>query len=223
MLDKKPYDLLGNLTAMRCPSPVNQPPGWHELLRVLPFRYPFEDEQYFETGQGRRILLRPVRVGDTPAYTEMFQRLHRDDVRFRFFSYLKQLPDQELQRFQQIDYDLNVNFVALGITQSHEREMLGVVGATLCPEDSSAEFGLLIRTDQKGHGLGRALMKKLIRACIDRGIITLRAEVMMHNRPMLDLARSLGFQFFYQADGSYMEVLLRAMDSRPDRPRRRPR
>lgn len=200
------FDLLSSLAALRCPLPIQLPGEWLELLRPLPFRYPLEDEQYIETSSGRRILLRPIRPGDSPAYKAMFQQLDWDDVRFRFFSYLKQLPSNELLRFQKIDYDLNINYIALGITKSHEREMLGVVGATIIPDESTAEFGLLIRSDQKGQGLGRVLMNKLISACTGRGIDTLRAEVMPRNTPMLSLARTLDFQFFYQADGTYVEI-----------------
>jgi acetyltransferase len=209
MPEKQMFDLLGNLSALRCPPPVRIPGEWRELQRPLPFRYPLEDEQYIETSHGRRILLRPVRPGDSSAYEAMFQLVDRDDVRFRFFSYLKQLPSNELRRFQKIDYDLNINYIALGITASNQREMLGVVGATVVPEESSAEFGLLIRSDQKGLGLGRMLMEKLICACAVRGIGTLRAEVMTRNSPMLSLMRKMDFQLFYQADGSYVEIKLR--------------
>ncbi|HXK56613.1 MAG: GNAT family N-acetyltransferase [Gammaproteobacteria bacterium] len=210
------FDLLTSLSALRCPPPLHLPAEWRELLRPLPFRYPLEDEQYIETSAGRRVLLRPIRPGDSAAYEAMFHLVARDDVRFRFFSYLKQLPSNELLRFQKIDYDLNINYIALGITASHEREMLGVVGATVVPEESSAEFGLLIRSDQKGRGLGRMLMEKLIGACMDRGIATLRAEVMTRNLPMLALVRKMDFQFFYQADGSYVEIRLRLRREKRD-------
>jgi len=209
MPDMRKFDLLSNLAALRCPPPVQLPAEWRELRRPLPFRYPSEDEQYIEAVSGSRVLLRPVRPGDSPAYEAMFRLVHKDDVRFRFFSYLKQLPSNELLRFQNIDYDLNINYIALGITISQEREMLGVVGATIVPEESTAEFGLLIRSDQKGQGLGRQLMNKMIRACVDRGIGTIRAEVMTRNLPMLSLVRSMGFDFSYQADGTYVEIMLR--------------
>ena len=207
------FDPLSNLASLRCPPPVRLPGEWLELLRPLPFRYPLEDEQYIATSGGRRILLRPIRPGDAPAYEAMFQRLDRDDVRFRFFSYLKQLPSNELLRFQKIDYDLNINYIALGITKSHEREMLGVVGATIVPEESTAEFGLLIRSDQKGQGLGKMLLRKLISACTGRGINTLRAEVMPRNAAMLALVRTLDFQFHYQADGTYVGIKRRLREA----------
>lgn len=209
MPDPQKFDLLANLATLRCPAPLHLPGAWRELARPLPFRYPLEDEQYIETRGGQRLLMRPIRPGDASAYEAMFQQVERDDIRFRFFSYLKQLPSNELLRFEKIDYDLNINFIALGISASQQREMFGVVGATLFPEHSSAEFGLLVRSDQKGYGLGRMLMEKLIYACNGRGIGTLRAEVMTRNAPMLSLMRKMGFQFFYQADGSYVELRLR--------------
>ena len=212
MPDTQKFNLLANLAALRCPAPIHLPAAWHELARPLPFRYPLEEEQYFATKGGQRVLLRPIRPGDTSAYEAMFKQVERDDIRFRFFSYLKQLPSNELLRFENIDYDLNLNIIALGNTRSHQREMLGVVGATLFPQHASAEFGLLVRSDQKGCGLGRMLMEKLIYACGDRGIATLHGEVMMRNTPMLTLMRKLGFMFIYQSDGSYVEVKLRLFE-----------
>ena len=95
MPETQKFELLSNLTALGCPRPVRLPGAWRELRRPLPFRYPLEDEQYLATSTGRRVLLRPIRPGDSSAYEAMFELVERDDVRFRFFSYLKQLPSNE--------------------------------------------------------------------------------------------------------------------------------
>jgi len=71
---------------------------------------------------------------------------------------------------------------------------LGVVRAAADPDNCDAEFGIIIRPERKGAGLGPPLMRKLIAFQRDRGTQRLVATVVCENRHMLDLAKELGFQ-----------------------------
>ena len=61
------------------------------------------------------------------------------------------------------------------------------------PDNQDAEFGIIVRSAQKGEGLGALLMDKLIRTLRERGTRRLVATVLTENQRMLDLARELGF------------------------------
>ena len=62
------------------------------------------------------------------------------------------------------------------------------------PDNTSAEFAVLVRSDLKGRGLGRVLLEKLIRYCASRGTQELIGDVLAGNAPMLHLAARLGFK-----------------------------
>jgi acetyltransferase len=66
---------------------------------------------------------------------------------------------------------------------------------------------LLVRSDLKGRGLGRALMNKLVRYCRDRGTGELFGDVLTDNASMFALAEELGFRRNSVHDGSIRVVL----------------
>jgi acetyltransferase len=69
-----------------------------------------------------------------------------------------------------------------------------VVRATTDADNDTAEFGVLIRSDLKGQGLGRLLMQKMLAYLRERGTRQLVATVLRVNQGMRQLAQSLGFQ-----------------------------
>ena len=62
------------------------------------------------------------------------------------------------------------------------------------PDNVDAEFGVIVRSDLKGSGLGLLLMQKLIAYLRSQGTQRLVATVLDYNDRMLKLARELGFE-----------------------------
>ena len=62
------------------------------------------------------------------------------------------------------------------------------------PDNISAEFGVIVRSELKGGGLGRILMDKLIRYLRANGTRRLEAVVLQENTRMLEMARRLGLR-----------------------------
>jgi acetyltransferase len=118
---------------------------------------------------------------------------------------IRVMPHSELARYTQIDYEREMAFIAY---TPDERETLGVVRAITDPDNARAEFAVIVRSDVKGRGLGRALLEKMIRYCRARGTRELVGQVLAENRRMLSLARDLGFQAHYDAEARVIEVRL---------------
>jgi acetyltransferase len=68
-----------------------------------------------------------------------------------------------------------------------------VARAAVDPDNITAEFAVVVRSDLKGHGLGALLMDKLLRYCRARGTRQMVGETLPDNQRMLELARRLGF------------------------------
>jgi acetyltransferase len=75
------------------------------------------------------------------------------------------------------------------------------VRATCDPDNHDAEFGIVVRSDLKGGGLGQRLMQKMIDCLRARGTQRLVATVLHENARMLELARELGFVHDKQQPG----------------------
>ncbi|MCY1370889.1 Acetyltransferase (GNAT) family protein [compost metagenome] len=85
-------------------------------------------------------------------------------------------------------------FIATRATPEGGEETLGTVRATVDPDDHTAEFGVIVRSDLKGSGLGHRLMNKMIQYLRARGTQRLVGTVLRINQGMLELAHTLGFQ-----------------------------
>jgi acetyltransferase len=120
-------------------------------------------------------------------------------MRLRFFNVRRSLPHTELARLVQIDYAREMAFIALAPDADGRLETLGVVRAIADPDNVQAEFAVIVRSDLKGKGLGKLLMKKLIAYCRSRGTAELVGEALPDNRGVLLLTAGLGFTHQKQA------------------------
>ncbi len=152
--------------------------------------------------RGRTLTLRPIRPEDEAQHLEFLSRLDPVDVRLRIFYSRRGIERSELARLTQIDYEREIAFIATApIEQGGGEETLGVVRATCDPDNHDAEFGIVVRSDLKGGGLGRRLMQKMIDCLRARGTQRLVATVLHENTRMLELARELGFVHDEQQPG----------------------
>jgi len=173
--------------------------------------YPQELEEY-KDWEGRKLLLRPIRPEDAPQHVQFFRTLDPEDIRFRMFTQMRELPPSQLARLTQIDYDREMAFIAT-VSTGAGAETLGVARAVADPDNVSAEFAVIVRSDLKGKGLGALLMNKLIRYCRARGTHDLVGDALPHNHRVLQLARRLGFSVTPNAQNGTMSMRLVLQDA----------
>jgi acetyltransferase len=164
--------------------------------------------------RGRSLTLRPIRPEDEAQHLEFLTHLDPEDVRLRVFYSRRSIEHTELARLTQIDYEREIAFLAVATGPDGLEQTLGVVRAITDPDNFAAEFGIVVRSELKGEGLGELLMRKLIRYLQERGTQHLLATVLRENQRMLDLALLLGFtrRPAVHADGT-VEV---ALDLNPE-------
>jgi acetyltransferase len=153
--------------------------------------YPAELEESVELAQ-RTLRLRPIRPEDFAQHKRFLSRCSPEDLHTRFLSTFRELPDAEIARLTQIDYDREMAFIAEE-SESCGAETLGVARVSTDPDNLEAEFAILVRSDFKRHGLGRVLLAKLIRYCGERGTARMTSSVLSGNARMLGLGAALGF------------------------------
>lgn len=162
--------------------------------------------------QGRTLTLRPIRPEDETQHRAFLAQLDPDDIRMRVFYSRRSIEHSELARLMQIDYEREMAFVAVASDPSDPtapEQTLGVVRAQVDPDNREAEFGVIVRSDLKGQGLGELLMDKLIRYLRAHGTQQLVGTVISDNRRMLALAHELGFvQSATDADGDTRDIHL---------------
>ncbi len=169
------------------PSEVEMP-GPNPRLAIRP--YPNQWEASVKTSQGLPVLIRPIRPTDEPLLAAFQTQLLPEDIRFRFLAPRKEFSHKTNARFTQIDYARAMAFVAM---RQDQRELIGVARLAADPDYRRAEYAVIVRSDLKGVGLGRALMHHLIRYAESEGLRELYGDVLTANERMLQMCRELGF------------------------------
>lgn len=144
--------------------------------------------------KGQTVTLRPIRPEDEPQHRAFLERLDPEDIRLRVFHSRRHIEHSELARLTQIDYAREMAFIATRPLDGGGEETLGAVRVVIDPDNRDAEFGVIVRSDLKGGGLGRRLMDKMTAHLRQRGTHRLVGTVLRENSGMLELARALGFQ-----------------------------
>lgn len=158
--------------------------------RFAIFPYPKEWERTIELADGQPALVRPVRPEDDAMFRQFFTHVTDEDLRLRFFQSVRHFSHEFIARLTQLDYARSIALVAIH-PQTHE--MLGAVRLHADANYEKGEYGILVRSDLKGHGIGWKLMQIMIEYAQWQGLKLIEGQVLRENRTMLAMCESLGF------------------------------
>ncbi|WP_372380977.1 bifunctional acetate--CoA ligase family protein/GNAT family N-acetyltransferase [Xanthomonas sp. NCPPB 1754] len=158
--------------------------------RFAIFPYPKEWERQIGLGDGTHALVRPVRPEDDALFRAFFARVTDEDLRLRFFQSVKHFSHEFIARLTQLDYARSIALVAI---DPKTGDMLGAVRLHADADYQRGEYGILIRSDLKGHGIGWQLMRIMIEYARWLGLKQIEGQVLRENRTMLAMCQSLGF------------------------------
>jgi len=148
---------------------------------------------------GSTAFVRPVRPEDDALFRAFFARVSDEDLRLRFFQSVKHFSHEFIARLTQLDYARSIALVAL---DPRTGEMLGAVRLHADADYHSGEYGILIRSDLKGHGIGWRLMTIMIEYAKWLGLDTVEGQVLRENSTMIAMCQSLGFTTRLDPDDS---------------------
>ena len=163
-----------------------------ERSRLALAPYPAELEHFAKLRDGRRYRIRAIHPTDEPALIRMLSQAGPEDIRLRFFRYIRQFTHAMAARMTQIDYDREMSLVA--VPEQGEEEVLGMSTLVFDPDSREAEYAVLIRREYAGQRLGLQLMQDILDYAAARGTASVYGDVLMENAGMLGLAQRLGFR-----------------------------
>jgi acetyltransferase len=159
--------------------------------RFAIFPYPTEWERSIALSDGGKAFVRPVRPEDEALFRAFFARVSDDDLRLRFFQSVKHFSHEFIARLTQLDYARSIALVAV---DPKSGDMLGAVRLHADADYDRGEYGILIRSDLKGHGIGWKLMQIMIEYAGWQGLNVVEGQVLRENSTMLAMCRTLGFK-----------------------------
>lgn len=176
-----------------------------DRLAIRP--YPRDLETNLSDAQGARYALRPIRPDDMALLKAFVLACDPEDIRMRFLTALRALPDPLAARLSQIDYRREMAFLAFA---EEDGRLAGVARLAADPDNERAEFAAIVRSDLKGRGLGTRLVAHVLdyaRAC---GVAEVFGDTLADNARMLALSQDLGFEVrTHASDPSLVEMVKR--------------
>ena len=179
----------------------NRMPPWHEHVRLA---------------NGRDILIRPIRPEDAGPMQAAFSLLEPDEIRQRFLHPMKELSAQQAERLTRPDPRRDFALVAAEPLPPGEALVGAVARISIDDNGSDAQFAILVSHYVNGMGLGRHLMRRLVRWAKGRKVRRVYGDVLESNLPMQVLATSLGFRQEATGEPGLVRVVL---DIPPPKPK----
>ena len=161
------------------------------LPRVAIRPYPSRYVQQASLKDGTPITVRPIRPEDEPALVRFHGTLSDQTVYFRYFHFMnldQRVSHERLTRICFNDYDRQMALVATA-----GPEIIGVARFTRLRATKSAEFAMIVSDRCQRRGLGELLLRQLVAVARREELEALTGDTMFENRPMIELARKIGF------------------------------
>jgi acetyltransferase len=165
-----------------------RPHGEHAILAIPP--YPEHLSAIWES-KGQRFIIRPIRPEDAEAHAAFVNRVPPEDIRYRFFSAMKQVSPEQMARLTQIDYEREMAFIAV---REEDHATVGVSRLVREGVAPRGEFAIVVEPSVKGLGLAAHLMQRLIDWGRASGLAEITGTILADNQPMLGFVRHLGFE-----------------------------
>lgn len=162
-------------------------------------RYPEDLETYRSTKTGFQLFFRPVKITDEPLLKDFFYALSDRSLHRRFLSWRTDIPHERLQDFVIIDYTKEVSILAIIGDQENEI-IVGLSQYGVDEATHTAEVALAVRDDYQNRGIGSELLSYLTYLAKREGFLGFTAEVLVENRPMLQVFEQGGFDITRQTE-----------------------
>jgi len=151
------------------PAPVRRPSRPNKVRKL---RLP----------DGTRVLVRPIREADAPAFARAYSRLSAESLRRRHLNAAFRLTARDLRYLTAVDHPEQIAFVSI---DPGTGDILGSARYFRFPNHpNTAEMAIEVIDDWQGRGVGRLLLRRLSEHAKAHGIDKFTALVAAGKLPM---------------------------------------
>ena len=141
---------------------------------------------------GSTVTIRPIRPEDRDIEQAFVSNLSPNSRYLRFFSAVRDLSPQMLDRFTHVDYPRQMALIATVQAEGKELE-IGVARYAPGSSGNAVEFAVVVADEWQGLGIGRELLRHLFDTARLAGFERIEGLVLKSNKNMLQLCNRLGF------------------------------
>jgi len=154
--------------------------------------YPVELETMRSTEKGVKVTFRPVKLSDEALLKDFFYGLSDQSMALRFVSNRRDMPHERLQKYTVIDYDKELEIVAV-VQDGYREEVVGLGGWYRDEASQTAEVALAVKDPYQNKGIGTSLLGYLRELGRQRGFKAFTADVLCENTRMIHVLKKAGF------------------------------
>jgi RimJ/RimL family protein N-acetyltransferase len=155
---------------------------------------------------GRRVTLRAVRAQDKDKLQEAVRALSVQSSYYRFFSPLRELSPQLLERATRPEQENELQLVAV-VGEGAQEKIIGGARYAAVAASRDCEFAIAVVDEWHGLGLARQLLEALMRSARARGFERMEGYILATNPRMLGLAKRLGFAEMASPEGPTVRMV----------------
>jgi len=150
---------------------------------------------------GTPLTMRLARAEDAPQLQVSLGKLSPEARRNRFFAPMPGFSDALVKKMTDVDPAREHVLMVMRRDDSTGRSLefpvaggrFVVINDAFTGQPTQCEFALVVGDQWQKQGIGRRIMQALIAEASRRGLQQMVGDILTGNRPMLELARSLGF------------------------------
>ncbi|MHA1338355.1 MAG: GNAT family N-acetyltransferase [Promethearchaeota archaeon] len=175
-------------------------------------------EWTFKTKKGKTILFRPVKLTDERMYQELYYSLSEKDRLMRFFKPQKFFSHEQTQNRILVDYHTKMVIVGLIGSEETSQRIIASAAYYLNPKTNFADISVTVHPQYRGHGIAKHLVKKLMEFAQKEGFSGICGDVMVTNRAMIHILKSLGYKVKFIPEGSslFFEIPFEQMPNKKE-------
>lgn len=161
---------------------------------------------------GTALHLRQARPSDAPQVKASLEKLSPQARRNRFFAPMPVFSDALVKRLTEVDpareYFLLVMRRERGLEIPVGGGRFALATDHLGGLPTRCEFALVVGDAWQGQGIGRRILQALTAEAARRGLSEMLGHILADNRPMIELARRLGFRIEANEDPAIVNAVL---------------
>lgn len=174
---------------------------------VVQAAYPWGEAREEELPGDIKVLVRPARISDEEALSDLFYRLSDESTYKRFMHHTREQAHDEMVELADLDYEHNMALLVTRMENDCER-IIGMARYDVDPATRMADVAFVVLDEQQNRGIGTLLMRRMVEIGKARGLAGFSSDVQAHNKRMMAIIQKSGEKVHSELRGNIYRVEL---------------